>query len=583
MVELYHKAEAQLRSQKKRKKRAEAVELKSAGDPHRLLHELQVHQIELEMQNSELLEARNRTEVLLEKYTDLYDFAPVGYLSLDEHGHILEINLTGAALLGVRRSELTNRRLQSFITPSAQMNFLAFLKRVFAEPKNQGFEATLLRENGASFFGSFYGTCAVSANESPKSCRMVIKDITAHQQAVEALRVSEERFRTLFEVGPVAIYSCDSSGMIQQFNRRVVELWGREPKLGDGGDRFCGSFKLFRPSGALIPRPKSPMADVLSGKLAEIVDLEAIFERPDGSRITCIVNIRALKDPAGKITGAINCFYDITGRKQAEAMQRRLEVIAASNGKLENEIIRRRVVEKSLKESEQYKNEMLIQSRHMQQQLRSLSRQVLSAQEDERKRISRELHDIIAQTLTGVNVQLTALAKASVLNPKDFNRKIARTQLLVEKSVSTVHEFARELRPAVLDDLGLIPALHSFMKKFSAKTGIRAHLTAVAAVEKLEISRRTVLFRVAQEALTNVDRHANASQVEVNIRKISDGISMKIHDDGKSFSVDGMFEAKGGNRLGLLGMRERLEMIGGDFDIKSVAGKGTTVIAQIPL
>ena len=129
MAELYRNAEAQLR---KRKKKLKTENLKLPADSHRLLHELQVHQVELEMQNAELQEARERMEVLLEKYTDLYDFAPVGYFSLDEQGKILEANLSGATLLGVERSLLINQRLPSHVTPASRPVFLAFLKRVFA-------------------------------------------------------------------------------------------------------------------------------------------------------------------------------------------------------------------------------------------------------------------------------------------------------------------------------------------------------------------------------------------------------------------------------------------------------------------
>ena len=108
-----------------------------------------------------------------------------------------------------------------------------------------------------------------------------------------------------------------------------------------------------------------------------------------------------------------------------------------------------------------------------------------------------------------------------------------------------VHRFARELRPAVLDDLGLIPALHSFMKSFTERTGVRTHLTAFAGVELLNMPRRTALFRVAQEALTNVGRHAQASRVEVSIQKRPDGVCMKIADDGKSFQVQRVLLARG--------------------------------------
>jgi signal transduction histidine kinase len=153
----------------------------------------------------------------------------------------------------------------------------------------------------------------------------------------------------------------------------------------------------------------------------------------------------------------------------------------------------------------------------------------------------------------------------------------------VGKSVDIVHQFARELRPAVLDDLGLIPALHSFLKDFAARTGLHTHLTAFAQAEKIDSANRTVLFRVAQEALNNVARHAKASRVEVTLQKLSDRICLKIHDDGKAFNVESVRRRRGGKHLGLLGMRERLEMIGGCLQIESARGQGTAILAQIPL
>src|SRR5438552_13813075 len=219
----------------------------------------------------------------------------------------------------------------------------------------------------------------------------------------------------------------------------------------------------------------------------------------------------------------------------------------------------------------------------MQEQLRLLSRQLLSAQEEERKKISRELPDVIAQTLTSINVRLAALKKEAALNTKGLERSIARTQELVEHSVNLVHRFARELRPTVLDDLGLIPALHTLMKSFREQTGIRVSLTAPAAVNKVNSDKRTVLFRVAQEALTNIARHAQASRAEVKIQKLDGAICMKIKDNGKGFQEKPVLHAKKNKRLGLLGMRERLEMVRGNFTIQSVPGKGTTVVAQIPL
>jgi len=269
-------------------------------------------------------------------------------------------------------------------------------------------------------------------------------------------------------------------------------------------------------------------------------------------------------------------------KKFVETLSQRTVELASSNLELNLEITQRKAVEQALKKSEHHYSQLLEKSERLQEQLRRLSRQVISAQEDERKEISRELHDVIAQTLTGINVRLAALKKEASINTVGLDRNIARTQRLVEKSVNIVHQFARELRPAVLDDLGIIPALHSFTKSFSARTGIHTHLTAFAGVEQSETAKRTVLFRVAQEALNNVARHAQASRAEVIIQKLPGCIGMRIKDDGKSFEVERVMAARGGKHLGLLGMRERVEMVGGTFCVESAPGHGTTIRVEIP-
>jgi signal transduction histidine kinase len=270
-------------------------------------------------------------------------------------------------------------------------------------------------------------------------------------------------------------------------------------------------------------------------------------------------------------------------KKSIEALSRRTVELAASNLELNLEIAQRKAVEAKLKQSERHYSELLKQSDRLQEELRRLSRQILLAQEEERKKISRELHDVIAQTLTGINIRLASLKKDAAVNTSYLDRNISRTQRLVEQSVDIVHRFARELRPVVLDDLGLIPALHSFMKNFSARTGIRTRLTAFAGVEQLDATQRTTLYRVAQEALTNVSRHAEASQAHVTLQKSDGAICMKIADNGTGFDQKNLPPGgKKGARLGLLGMRERVEMVNGSFTVESTRRKGTTIHARIP-
>ena len=269
-------------------------------------------------------------------------------------------------------------------------------------------------------------------------------------------------------------------------------------------------------------------------------------------------------------------------KRMVTALHQRSSDLVISNRHLKQEIVQRKTAEKSLRNSERHYSELLEQSQLLQEQLRYLSRQLLLAQEEERKKISRELHDEIAQTLTGINVRLAALKAEAAVNTKGLQQKISSAQRMVEKSVDIVHRFARELRPTVLDDLGLIPALHAFVKTFSKQTGIHVHLTVYAGVEQLDNAKRTVLFRITQEALTNVSRHAHASKVDVSFQKLPSAVGVTIHDNGKSFQVKRILHAKTNKRLGLLGMRERIEMVGGKLCIESAPGQGTTICAKIP-
>ena len=264
-----------------------------------------------------------------------------------------------------------------------------------------------------------------------------------------------------------------------------------------------------------------------------------------------------------------------------DALSQRARDLAVSNQKLKEEILQRYAAEKALKKSENQSLLLLHQSRQMQGQMRDLSHKVISAQEEERKTISRELHDEIAQTLTGINVHLATLTTAASLNTRDLHKKITSTQRLVEKSVAIVHQFARDLRPTVLDDLGLIPALHSHVKTFARRAQLRVRLRIFADVEQLEADKKTVIYRVVQESLTNVARHARATQVEICIERLPQAVEVTIKDNGRSFSVQKTLHARS-NRLGLLGMRERVEMVGGHFMIESTPTQGTRIRVQIP-
>jgi signal transduction histidine kinase len=235
-----------------------------------------------------------------------------------------------------------------------------------------------------------------------------------------------------------------------------------------------------------------------------------------------------------------------------------------------------------LQQSKKHYHRLFNEARAMQQSLRNLSNKILRTQEEERKRISRELHDEVGQSLTAISVTLATLKGNHLVNSNDSGQKLAETQSLLQETMETVHRFARDLRPAMLDELGLLPALRSYLKGFAGRTGLRVDFRGEPIAEKLENDQKIVVFRIAQECLTNVSKHAQASQVEMEIRRLKDGISMEVADNGRSFTADPMNFAKSKGRLGLLGMQERVRLVNGQFMIKPQPGKGTTVRVVIP-
>lgn len=203
--------------------------------------------------------------------------------------------------------------------------------------------------------------------------------------------------------------------------------------------------------------------------------------------------------------------------------------------------------------------------------------------EEERKEISRELHDEIAQLLTGITYELAILSKEASNGTQDLKDKIIKTQSLIEESVETVHRFARDLRPIILDEYGLIAALKSHIKDYIKKYNINVKLSSSSSLSSLNEMTKTVLFRVAQEALTNVAKHSKATKTTIKFRKTSKSIFMDIQDNGKFHSKNKKTNTTKLNRLGILGMQERVNLSGGKFKLSIDENSGTRVSVEIPL
>jgi PAS domain S-box-containing protein len=521
------------------------------------------------------------------RYRRLFETARDGILIVDpETRRIVDANPFISRLLGYSKKQLANKELHEigFLkdTRASQVAFEKLEKTGFIRYENLPLKAKNGQRKNVEFVSNLY------EEEGRRIIQCNVRDITERVREREALVASEKRFRALFSLEPIGVYSCDAKGRLLEFNKRAEMLWGRKPRLRSFRERYCGSFKLYRVDGRFLPHKDCPMARVLGGGIPAAKEMEAVIERPDGSRISVVVNIVPLKNPQGKISGAINCFYDVSELREAESRlalhadelektvaERSANLIAANK--------RLRYALYCNKKSQSRYQKLFLESQRVLEKLRRLSRQVLTAQEEERKAISRDLHDDVVQTLTGVSLELAALNLEPGVDMSGMKRKIARARRLVTNSATAVHRFARNLRPAVLDDLGLIPALNAYNKQISKKKNIKIQLREFGQVEELESTKQIVLYRVAQEALTNVVRHAKATEVRMSIRRVRDAIQMEIKDDGRSFDVKKTLFARNNRRLGLVGMKERIEMVGGNLTIESAPGKGTTLLTRIPL
>jgi signal transduction histidine kinase len=281
--------------------------------------------------------------------------------------------------------------------------------------------------------------------------------------------------------------------------------------------------------------------------------------------------VTALRDEHGDLYGFAKVTRDITERRHREA------AVRADRDELEVRV-RERTGE-LVRVNQKLQAEVRDRQR-AEEQLRALAARLQRAQEAERVRLAREIHDALGQLCTALKMDITSLAQKLPKEERRLRGKAESALKLVGDLIKALRRLSTELRPSTLDALGLTAAMEWQAQEFQSHTAIRCQVHLPDEDLNLDPERSTALFRLFQESLTNVARHAHASLVQADLRIQGDTLMLSVHDNGRGFNTS---QSEGRGSLGLLGMKERVLLLGGKFELDSAPGRGTTLTFQIPL
>ena len=465
-----------------------------------------------------------------ERYRNLVDIAP-DMIFVHQQGRIIFMNPAGLrmlrapsleAVIGKNAVDLAHPEYHDIIRERIRQT-AGGQKVPVMEQKLVRFDGTIVdAEVGATGF-IFHGQPAV---------QVVARDITARLRAQEELRASETRFHLVTRATTDVVYDWDMATNAIWWNENLRIQFGYAGRPEDLGIAFWTS--LIHPDDAA--RMDASLSGAVAGGKTFWAD-EYRFRRTDGSYANVLDRGYIVHDADGKAARMIGAMMDITDRKQTE---QRL--------------------------------------RDSREQARALTGHLERIREEERTRIAREIHDELGQALTGLKMDLSWFA-ARLPNQPALADKSAAMLKLIDSTVHAVRRLSTELRPAILDNLGLIPAIEWLAQEFQKRTGVTCEFTSDNEDLTLDEQRTTALFRICQEALTNVTRYAQARAVRIALTTDGGPITLRIHDDGRGITEA---ETRGTKSFGLLGMRERARLLGGTLEIRGEKDAGTTLTVRVP-
>jgi len=472
-------------------------------------------------------------------YRRLFENASDAIWVHDLEGNITATNEAASRLFGYTTEELKKMNVRSFLSEES-LALIGQIRRQLLEkqPVEQPYEQRLLRKDGTEAILKV-STSVVSENRSPIGFQHIARDVTEEKKA-------EEMLTKIIDGSPVPTFAINKQHRITHWNTALESMTGIKKERAIGTDEQWRAFYLEK-------RPI--MADlIVDGASADVVAsyyhdkykisslIEGAYEAEDffpaigedGEWLHFTAS--PIKDSSGETIGAIETLRDVT------------------------------------------------EQRRMQDSLRYYLSEITKVQEEERKRIARELHDDTSQALFALSRQLDNFTRSNTKLTTDTVTFLKNLREQVNTTLEGMRRFTQELRPPMLDDLGLLATLRWEVSDFEKRSGTKADLIVKGNERRFATEVELLTFRIIQEALRNVEKHAEASKVEVKIEFGEGKTGILVADDGKGFDPgESLADLPRLGKLGLAGMEERVRLLNGRIKIESVLGKGTRVVVELPL
>lgn len=470
------------------------------------------------MRQPETVTDRSTSQVIriLESITD-------GFFALDHQWRIVYANRRSGEILG--RDDLIGSNLTLWeIYPNLSESEFGRAYRTAAETKTP--------QHVEAFYPALGKWFEAHAYPSAEGLSIYFRDVSRRRMVEEELRERQARFELVARASQEMIYEANLQTRETWRSDALETVFGFPPAIASS--RF--EWWLER----IHEQDRRRIVDSIEASIAGDADFwsgEYRLQSGDGRLLNVLDRATILRDPEGKAERIIGTRMDVTQRRAAE--------------------------------------EELRSSR---EQARRLARRLITVQEEERGRIARDIHDVLGQALTSMKIAAVSLGRAPGLTEPERERA-KRIADLVDETVKDVRAMSTRLRPIVLDDLGLLPALQAEARAFSERTGIPCGL--VNRVRKLEPDAElsTAIFRIVQEALTNVARHSGAGEARVEIYEREGALHVEVHDDGRGIAFG---QRNASSSLGLIGMMERAFLVGGELTVRAASDRGTIVSLVVP-